>query len=157
MLTCDSLVRRNRIRRKFGYHLLGMTPRVNIRGKRLSSIAIMSTRGIEDVAIYEGNIMVKLSVISSRCVVVMDNALIHHVERVATSIQGTGAILWYFPPYSPDFNLLEEAFAKVNLKSNEIAYQATNSTHLLVLMAYNTVSTEDSIGYITHAGYNIMA
>ena len=33
--------------RKFGYHLRGITPRVlNIRGKRISSIAIMSTRGI---------------------------------------------------------------------------------------------------------------
>ena len=44
---------------KFGYHLRGMTPRVfklNIRGKRISSIAIMSTRGIKDVAIYQGNI-----------------------------------------------------------------------------------------------------
>ena len=61
--------------------------------------------------------------------------------------------------YSPDFNPLEKAFAKVKafLKSNKIAYQATNSAHLLVLMTYNTVSTEDSIGYITHAGYNIKA
>lgn len=163
-------------RRKFGYHLRGMTPRVyklNIRGKRISSIAIMSTRGIEDVAIYQGNIngetfsnfidrnlvpiLQPFNGTNSRCVVVMDNASIHHVERVATSIQDTGAILRYLPPYSPDFNPLEEAFAKVKafLKSNEIAYQATNSAHLLVLMAYNTVSTQDSIGYITHAGYNV--
>lgn len=162
--------------RKFGYHLRGMTPRVyklNIRGKRISSIAIMSTRGIEDVAIYEGNIngetfsnfidqnlvpiLQPFNGTNSRSIVVMDNASIHHVERVATSILGTGALLRYLPLYSPDFNPLEEAFAKVKsfLKSNEIAYEVTNSAHFLVLMAYNTITTEDSIGYIRHAGYNM--
>ena len=42
-------------RRKFGYHLRGITPisyKLAIRGKRMSSIAVMSTKGIEDVDIY---------------------------------------------------------------------------------------------------------
>ena len=46
-------------RRKFGYHLRGMTPnsyKLAVRGKRFSCIAMMSTRGIEDVSIYEHNI-----------------------------------------------------------------------------------------------------
>ena len=43
-------------RRKFGYHLGGMTPYVYIRRKQISPIANISTRDIEDVAIYEGNI-----------------------------------------------------------------------------------------------------
>ena len=38
----------------YGYHLRGMTPvdyKLSIRGKRFSSIAIMSERGMEDVDI----------------------------------------------------------------------------------------------------------
>ena len=44
-------------RRRFGYHLRGITPasyNLSIREKRMSSIAIMSSRGIEDVNIYDG-------------------------------------------------------------------------------------------------------
>jgi hypothetical protein len=43
--------RRNE-RRKRGYHLRGMTPtdfRFTVRGERLSSLGIISTRGVEDV------------------------------------------------------------------------------------------------------------
>ena len=46
-------------RQKFGYHLRGMTPnsyKLAVRGKKFSYIAVMSTRGIEDVSIYEHNI-----------------------------------------------------------------------------------------------------
>jgi len=50
---------RHHERRKRGYHLQGMTPCVYhliAWGKRMPSIAIMSTRGIEDVDVYDGNI-----------------------------------------------------------------------------------------------------
>ena len=162
-------------RRKFGYHLRGMTScnfRLIAKGKRMSAIAIMSERGIEDVDIYDGNIngdtfgsFVDRSLVpilqpfdgtNSRSVVVMDNASIHHVERVAQSIQQTGAILRYLPPYSPDYNPLEESFAKVKafLKSNEVALDNMGSEHLLLMTAFNTVTTEDCKGYIRHAGYS---
>ena len=101
-------------RRRFGYHLRGITPtsyKLSIRGKRMSSIAIMSSRGIEDVDIYDGCIngeiftnFIARSLVpilqpfdgkNPRSVVVMGNASIHHVEQVATLIQNTGAILRY--------------------------------------------------------------
>ena len=43
--------------RCFGYHLRGLAPTdtvLSIRGKRLSAVAVMSTRGIEDIDICEG-------------------------------------------------------------------------------------------------------
>ena len=83
-------------RRKFGYDLRGITPtsyKLSIRGKRMSSIAIMSTKGIEDVDIYEGCIngeiftnFIARSLVpilqpfdgkNPASVVVMDNASIH--------------------------------------------------------------------------------
>ena len=135
-------------RRKFGYHLRGITPtsyRMAIREKRMSCIAAMSTRGIEDVDIYQGNIngdiftrFIAQSLVpilqpfdgkNSRSVVIMDNASIHHVKQVATLIQNTGAILRYLPPYSPDYTPLEESFAKVKgfLKANKIIYETTQT------------------------------
>ena len=46
-------------------------------------------------------------------VVVMDNLAAHKVAGVRESIQGRGAELLYLPPYSPDFNPIEQCWAQV--------------------------------------------
>lgn len=103
--------RRNECRMR-GYLLRGMTPtdfRFTVRGKRLSSIGIMSTRGVEDVDTYEGSIdddkfhdfvqgclvpiLQPLNGTNDRSIEVMDNASIHHVDRVVTTVQQTGTLV----------------------------------------------------------------
>ena len=44
-------------------------------------------------------------------IVVMDNLSSHKGPAVCQAIAATGARLLYFPPYSPDFNPIENAFA----------------------------------------------
>ena len=51
--------------------------------------------------------------VSMHSVVIMDNTAIHHVDEVIKMIQGIGAMVLYLPPYSPDYNPIEEAFSKV--------------------------------------------
>ena len=46
-------------------------------------------------------------------VVVMDNLSAHKGERVRELIEGRGCNLLYLPPYSPDYNPIEEAFSKI--------------------------------------------
>lgn len=46
-------------------------------------------------------------------VVVMDNLPAHKVGGIREAIEQAGAILLYLPPYSPDFNPIEMAFAKL--------------------------------------------
>jgi transposase len=46
-------------------------------------------------------------------VAVMDNLTAHKGERVRELIEGRGCELLYLPPYWPDFNPIEEAFAKI--------------------------------------------
>jgi transposase len=46
-------------------------------------------------------------------VVVMDNLSSHKVAAVRTSIEKAGAELLYLPPYSPDMNPIEKAWAKL--------------------------------------------
>lgn len=46
-------------------------------------------------------------------IVVMDNLPAHKVAGVRVAIQAAGAQLWLLPPYSPDFNPIENAFAKL--------------------------------------------
>jgi hypothetical protein len=46
-------------------------------------------------------------------VVVMDNLACHKHPRVAALIASAGATLLHLPPYSPDFNPIENAFSKL--------------------------------------------
>src|SRR5688500_217987 len=46
-------------------------------------------------------------------VVVMDNLSSHKRPAVRRAIEAAGATLLYLPPYSPDFNPIENAFAKL--------------------------------------------
>ena len=47
-------------------------------------------------------------------IVIMDNLGSHKIRRVASHHPGhAGARLWYLPPYSPDLNPIEQAFAKI--------------------------------------------
>lgn len=46
-------------------------------------------------------------------IVVMDNLSSHKGRRVREMIELAGACLLYLPPYSPDFNPIENAFAKL--------------------------------------------
>ena len=45
--------------------------------------------------------------------VIMDNLPAHKGSRVAALIEAAGARLLHLPPYSPDFNPIENAFAKL--------------------------------------------
>jgi transposase len=43
----------------------------------------------------------------------MDNLGSHKGRAVRATIEAAGALLLYLPPYSPDFNLIENAFSKL--------------------------------------------
>ena len=46
-------------------------------------------------------------------IVIMDNLPAHKVAGIRGAIEARGATLLYLPPYSPDFNPIENAFAKL--------------------------------------------
>jgi len=161
--------------RKFGYSLRGKPARprkLSVRGKWVSAIGVLSTSGMLDCHIVEGTVnadrfeeFVERSLLPHLCpfnginpqsVVVMDNCSIHHVERVVELIESTGALVIFLPPYSPDFNPIMEAFAKVKayLKANEMVVQVTDDITEMVLMAFATITQEDCLGWIEHSGYS---
>lgn len=46
-------------------------------------------------------------------IVIMDNLGSHKSAALRRIIRAAGARLWYLPPYSPDLNPIEQAFAKI--------------------------------------------
>src|SRR5215208_2569484 len=89
-------------------------------------------------------------------VVVMDNLTAHKGERVRELIEGQGCELMYLPPYSPDFNPIEEAFSKI--KGLMRKAEARSREALLEAMgrAISALSAEDARGFFEHCGYRAM-
>jgi transposase len=88
-------------------------------------------------------------------VVVMDNLTAHKGERVRELIERQGCELLYLPPYSPDFNPIEEAFAKI--KSFMRKAEARSREALLEAMgtAISALSAQDARGFFEHCGYRM--
>ena len=160
--------------RKYGYSLRGTpahTCQLRVSGKRLSAIPVMTTNGLEDIFITTGSvngddfehfiyqyvlpILLPFDGSNPNSIVVLDNASIHHVERVRDIIMGVGARLLFLPPYSPDLMPLEEVFAqfKAILKANDSVYLSTWLPEQFLKLVFSTISKDDCLGYIRHAGY----
>jgi DDE superfamily endonuclease len=92
-------------------------------GANVSVLASMSVEGMGECLAVEGpttrevfeTYLERVLVPSLRPgqVVVMDNLSSHKGSRVRELIEERGCELLYLPPYSPDFNPIEEAFAKI--------------------------------------------
>ena len=144
--------RRNSIR-KYGYSLRGITPctcELHVSGKRISAIPVLTTRGIEDLYLKSGSvngdiledficqcvlpILLLYDGQNPRSVLLLDNASIHHLERVQEILTGCGARLYIFNAHAS-------------------LYRITTDPELLIKLAFSSVTQEDCIGYIKHDGY----
>ena len=88
-------------------------------------------------------------------IVVMDNLPAHKVAGVRKAIEATGAELRYLPPYSPDFNPIELAFAKLKAFLRKTAARTIPDLWDAVAKAIDTFNPDECVGYFTHAGYDL--
>lgn len=86
-------------------------------------------------------------------VVVMDNLTAHKGERVRELIEGQGCELVYLPPYSPDFNPIEEAFAKIKGLLRKAEARTREALVEAMGIAISAVSAHDARGFFEHCGY----
>ena len=157
--------------RKYGYSLRGKTPSKRdllVRGERVSAIACMSTSGLLDVKIVRGTTngdyfydfvqthllphTMPFNGVNPHSVVILDNCAIHHVNEVVHSIENVGTLVHFLPPYSPDFNPIEELFSKVkyNLKKCEDEMPHITDVETLLLASFAMVTENDCRGWINH-------
>jgi transposase len=86
-------------------------------------------------------------------VVVMDNLTAHKGERVRELIEERGCELLYLPPYSPDFNPIEEAFAKIKAVLRKVEARTREGLVEAMGVAISAVSAHDARGFFEHCGY----
>ena len=86
-------------------------------------------------------------------IVVMDNLGAHRPKRIGELIERRGCELLYLPAYSPDYNPIEEAFAKVKNLLRNAAARTKGALVGTIGVALCAVSAQDARGYFEHAGY----
>jgi transposase len=88
-------------------------------------------------------------------VVVMDNLSAHKPKRIRELIEQRGCELVYLPSYSPEYNPIEEAFAKIKNLLRKAAARSKEALIEAIAAALSAISAEDIRGYFQHAGYRL--
>jgi transposase len=87
-------------------------------------------------------------------VVVMDNLQQpHKVAGVRAAIEAAGATLLYLPPYSPDFNPIENMWSKVKQWLRSAAARSFDALCDAIAAALKAVTADDCRGFFRHCGY----
>jgi transposase len=86
-------------------------------------------------------------------VVVMDNLSSHKGPAVRRAIEAAGANLLYLPPYSPDFNPIENAFAKLKALLRKAALRTMGALWDKIGTILNLFTPAECANYFKAAGY----
>jgi transposase len=87
-------------------------------------------------------------------IVIMDNLPAHKSAAVRRAIEATGAELRLLPPYSPDFNPIENAFAKLKALLRRAAARTVTALEGAIAEAIDTFTPAECANYFTAAGYD---
>jgi len=90
-------------------------------------------------------------------IVVADNLKAHHTPGARAAIEARGAELRFLPPYSPDFNPIEEAFSKVKQALRRAQARTDDDLRAATWSAFATITPRDAAGWFTHCGYTTQA
>lgn len=85
--------------------------------------------------------------------VVMDNVHMHKVPGVREAIEARGASVPPFPPYSPDLNPIELAYAKFKAFLRAAGGRSTRHLRTIVRSSLTRFSPQECANYFARAGY----
>ncbi len=126
-------------------------------------IAALRLEGLGAPAVFDGPIdsptflayveQVLVPTLRPGDVVVLDNLAAHKQPEVRTALEQVGALVRFLPPYSPDFNPIELAFAK--LKAFLRAARPRSFEHVcsLIATALELFTPDECAAYARHCGY----
>ena len=86
-------------------------------------------------------------------IVVMDNLSCHKSPAVRAAIEAAGADLRFLPPYSPDFNPIENAFAKLKALLRKAATRTRDALWQEVGRLLDAFTPRECSNYFAAAGY----
>jgi transposase len=128
-------------------------------------IAALRLEGVSAPAVFDGPIdavsfrayveQVLVPTLRPGDVVVLDNLAVHKQPEVRTAIEAVGAQIRFLPPYSPDFNPIEQAFAKLKAFLRAARPRTVDQVLARVAAALGLFTPEECGNYIRHCGYRL--
>ena len=86
-------------------------------------------------------------------IVVMDNLSSHKRVAAVRAIEGAGCSVVYLPPYSPDLNPIELAFAKVKARLRAAELRTIDKVENFFGTVHEAFTPDECRNYIRHSGY----
>jgi len=86
-------------------------------------------------------------------IVVMDNLASHKAPAVRAAVEAAGARLLFLPPYSPDFNPIENAFAKLKALLRKAAERTVAGLWAAIGTLIDLFTPTECANYFAAAGY----
>ena len=153
--------------RRYGRALRGRRLRAGVphgRWKTITFVAGLRTSGVVAPFVLDGPInraafeayveKVLVPALRPGDVVILDNLSSHKGPHVRALIEAAGAQLLYLPPYSPDFNPIENAFAKLKALLRKAAERTIEGLWHVIGQLIETFSPHECANYFTAAGYD---
>jgi transposase len=88
-------------------------------------------------------------------IVVMDNLSSHKRAGVRELIEGVGAALVFLPPYSPDFNPIEKAFARLKALLRKASERTVSGLWNLIGRLVDLFAPAECENYFASCGYDL--
>lgn len=157
--------------RRYGYSVRGKpiaSHKLECRGKRVSAIVAMTATGVLDYRLTKDTVdsdefkdfvedllpmLMNFNGRNPNSIVILDNCAIHHANNVTGLLRDIGVMVHFLPPYSPDYNPIEEAFSKVKmvLKSMEsILHTGIVDLETCIAAAMASITPDDCQQYVRH-------
>ena len=86
-------------------------------------------------------------------IVILDNLSPHRSPRVVKAINEAGALVLFLPPYSPDFNPIEQMWSKVKATLRRIGAGTLDELADAINFALAGVSADNAISWFENSGY----
>jgi transposase len=132
------------------YHSTTMMGALRLDG----TVAAMVYEGGTDVPVMEAFAGTELRrILRPGDIVVMDNLNAHKDPLVIDAIEQAGATVWHLPPYSPDFNPIEQMWSKVKSILRSLKARTAEALLDAIGVALRAVTAADAQGWFAHCGY----
>lgn len=86
-------------------------------------------------------------------VVILDNLSAHKSAAAREAIEAAGCELRFLPAYSPDFNPIELAFAKIKSGLRAAAARDPDALHAATAVAIDRITPADARAFYAHCGF----
>ena len=126
-------------------------------------VATLGVQGVRAPAVFNGPNLtfrayvdqVLVPTLRRGDVIVLDNLKVHHQPEVRAAIEAAGGLVRFLPPYSPDFNPIELAFAKLKAFLRAARPRTFDQVCDLIAIALPLFTPEECAHYIRHCGYRV--